>query len=256
MPSRRRSSRTHTTPPIRTGLGSVPKRRITEPTHIRKSSEDCGLYKDLGLYKNTLERVKPIIIENNGRLDVEERTSLACAYKQILNGLRTQLNPTSPQQTAQTGDKSSAVTVEINRVCNEVLDLLRRWLLPAAAVGEESVFYWKMSADFHRYLCDTSSEGSSEDHASASVQAYTLAFLHAKELLNPIHQTRLGLALNFSVFYHDVYGSPLCACYIAKFAFDAAVAYAGENPGEASDESLGVMQILQNNMTFWENEIR
>lgn len=102
--------------------------------------------------KDTLERVKPIIIENNGRLDVEERTSLACAYKQILNGLRTQLNPTSPQQTAQTGDKSSAVTVEINRVCNEVLDLLRRWLLPAAAVGEESVFYWKMLVAPRLYL--------------------------------------------------------------------------------------------------------
>jgi 14-3-3 protein epsilon len=96
----------------------------------------------------------------------------------------------------------------------------------------------------------------SEDHASTSFQAYKLAWLHASQHLVPTHQTRLGLALNFSIFYYDVLKSPERACHLAKFAFDEAVVYATNNPGQVGDDSLGVMQLLQDNMTFWLDKTR
>jgi hypothetical protein len=86
--------------------------------------------------------MKPLIVANNGHLDAERRTTLASAYKHIINGLRSRHNP--PQLPSQ-GVQTSAVAFEIGRVCNEIIDLLREWLIPAAAVGEESVFYWKLS---------------------------------------------------------------------------------------------------------------
>jgi len=58
------------------------------------------------------------------------------------------------------------------------------------------------------------------------------------------------------MFYHDVQKSPERACHLAKFAFDEAVAYATDHPGQVDDESLGLMQLLQDNMTIWLDQTR
>nr|KAG5700603.1 hypothetical protein BaRGS_015399 [Batillaria attramentaria] len=42
--------------------------------------------------------------------------------------------------------------------------------------------------------------------------------------LPPTHPIRLGLALNFSVFYYEILNSPDRACRLAKAAFDDAIA--------------------------------
>jgi len=42
--------------------------------------------------------------------------------------------------------------------------------------------------------------------------------------LKTTHPIRLGLALNFSVFYYEVLNNPTKACELAKEAFDDAIA--------------------------------
>lgn len=48
--------------------------------------------------------------------------------------------------------------------------------------------------------------------------------------LAPTHPIRLGLALNFSVFYYEILNSPDQACHLAKQAFDDAIAGQPSNP--------------------------
>lgn len=38
----------------------------------------------------------------------------------------------------------------------------------------------------------------------------------AKAKMQPTHPIRLGLALNFSVFYYEIINSPARACHLAK----------------------------------------
>ena len=49
-----------------------------------------------------------------------------------------------------------------------------------------------------------------------SQKAYQDAFEISKTKMQPTHPIRLGLALNFSVFYYEILNSPDKACQLAK----------------------------------------
>jgi len=49
-----------------------------------------------------------------------------------------------------------------------------------------------------------------------SEKAYDEAFQVAKSEMQPTHPIRLGLALNFSVFFYEIKNAPDRACQLAK----------------------------------------
>lgn len=49
-----------------------------------------------------------------------------------------------------------------------------------------------------------------------SQKAYQDAFEISKKEMQPTHPIRLGLALNFSVFYYEILNTPEQACALAK----------------------------------------
>lgn len=49
-----------------------------------------------------------------------------------------------------------------------------------------------------------------------SEKSYQAALDIAKEQMQPTHPIRLGLALNFSVFFYEITNSPEKACQLAK----------------------------------------
>jgi 14-3-3 protein epsilon len=63
------------------------------------------------------------------------------------------------------------------------------------------------------------------------LEAYKNATEVAQTDLAPTHPIRLGLALNFSVFYYEILNSPDQACHLAKQAFDDAIAGASSSVG-------------------------
>ena len=56
----------------------------------------------------------------------------------------------------------------------------------------------------------------SSEVVKESEEAYEKAFEKAKADMSPTHPIRLGLALNFSVFYYEIRNSPDKACQLAK----------------------------------------
>ena len=63
-----------------------------------------------------------------------------------------------------------------------------------------------------------------KNSADKSLEAYQAATEIAATELAPTHPIRLGLALNFSVFYYEILNAPDQACHLAKQAFDDAIA--------------------------------
>lgn len=78
--------------------------------------------------------------------------------------------------------------------------------------------------DYHRYLAEFAIGDKRKDSADQSLEAYKAATEVAQTELPPTHPIRLGLALNFSVFYYEILNAPDQACHLAKQAFDDAIA--------------------------------
>ena len=88
-----------------------------------------------------------------------------------------------------------------------------------------------------------------------SQKAYQDAFEISKTKMQPTHPIRLGLALNFSVFYYEILNAPERACDMAKKAFDEAIAELDTLGEESYKDSTLIMQLLRDNLLLWTSEL-
>lgn len=102
--------------------------------------------------------------------------------------------------------------------------------------------------DYHRYLAEFALGDKRKTSADKSLEAYQNATEVAQTDLAPTHPIRLGLALNFSVFYYEILNSPDKACHLAKAAFDDAIAELDTLSEESYKDSTLIMQLLRDNL--------
>jgi 14-3-3 protein epsilon len=151
------------------------------------------------------------------------------------------------------------VEKELSDICSDILTILEKHLIPTAETDstetktESLVFYYKMKGDYHRYLAESTSGDTRQAAADAALVAYKSASEIAKDLIstNPI---RLGLALNFSVFYYEILNQPENAISLAKTAFDDAIEKLENLPDESYKDSTLIMQLLRDNITLWTSD--
>ncbi|KAI5251489.1 14-3-3 protein [Aureobasidium subglaciale] len=197
-----------------------------------------------------------------GELTVDERNLLSVAYKNVVGTRRASWRIISSieQKEEQKGsdkhvtiirDYRQKIETELEKVCQDVLDVLDDSLIPKAESGESKVFYHKMKGDYHRYLAEFASGDKRKTAATAAHEAYKSATDVAQTELTPTHPIRLGLALNFSVFYYEILNSPDRACHLAKQAFDDAIAELDSLSEESYRDSTLIMQLLRDNLTLW-----
>merc|ERR1712080_665269 len=100
------------------------------------------------------------------------------------------------------------VEEELKGLCNEVISLLDDILIAKASNADSKVFYLKMKGDYFRYLSEVSLADIKSAVVEESRKAYQEAFNISKLEMKPTHPIRLGLALNYSVFYYEIMESP------------------------------------------------
>jgi len=110
--------------------------------------------------------------------------------------------------------------------------------------------------DYHRYLAEFATGNDRKEAAENSLLAYKSASDTANSELPTTHPIRLGLALNFSVFYYEILNSPDRACRLAKAAFDDAIAELDTLSEESYKDSTLIMQLLRDNLTLWTSDMQ
>lgn len=109
--------------------------------------------------------------------------------------------------------------------------------------------------DYYRYLTEITQGEERKVPAKEALNAYKEAQKAAEEL-SSTHPIRLGLALNFSVFYYEIFDAPDEACRLAKKAFDGAVGDLDKSNESQYKESTLILQLLRDNLTLWTSEMQ
>jgi len=241
-----------------------------EKVYIARLAEQAERYDEM------VEAMKTIAKMGVG-LTQEERNLLSVAYKNVIGARRASWRIVSSLEFKgkEKGDEDhesttkyrQAIEKELQGICIDILDLLDNHLIPTNQSGSEDigtegneppseafVFYQKMRGDYLRYMAEFSTGNERKEAAEKSLIAYKNASDKATHDLTPTHPIRLGLALNFSVFYYEILNSPDRACKLAKQAFDDAVTELDGLPEESYKDSTLIMQLLRDNLTLWTSE--
>lgn len=228
---------------------------LEDSVYLAKLAEQAERYEEM------VENMKAVASADQ-ELSVEERNLLSVAYKNVIGARRASWRiVTSIEQKEESKGNDAQVALikdyrrkiedELAKICEDILEVLDKHLIPSAQSGESKVFYHKMKGDYHRYLAEFALGDKRKESADKSLEAYKNATEVAQTDLAPTHPIRLGLALNFSVFYYEILNSPDQACHLAKQAFDEAIAELDTLSEESYKDSTLIMQLLRDNLTLW-----
>lgn len=203
------------------------------------------------------------VTETGAELSNEERNLLSVAYKNVVGARRSSWRVISSiEQKTEGAEKKQQmakeyrekIESELREICGDVLSLLDKYLIAKASNAESKVFYLKMKGDYYRYLAEVAVGDARAGVLEDSQKAYQEAFEISKSKMQPTHPIRLGLALNFSVFYYEILNSPEKACQLAKTAFDDAIAELDTLNEDSYKDSTLIMQLLRDNLTLWTSD--
>lgn len=233
--------------------------RRTELFTLAKLAEQAERYEDM------VKKMKELTELGGDPLNEDERNLLSVAYKNVVGARRSawRIIKGIEEKASEKGEEPKKtiaseylqqIEKELGEKCNEVLKLIDEHLLDQSSQAEAKVFYRKMKGDYYRYLVEVSDDATRKERAAKSFEAYQDAFKIAQEEMDTTHPIRLGLALNFSVFYYEIQNDPGKACELAKTAFDDAISQLDSVKEESYKDSTLIMQLLRDNLTLWTSD--
>lgn len=236
------------------------------------SSGDRGTFVFLAKLAEQAERYDEMVdamkklASLNVDFTVEERNLFSVGYKNVVGARRASWRILSSieQKEESKGNEVNVkrirdyrhkVETELSDICHDVMRVVDDHLIPFSSSSESTAFYYKMKGDYYRYLAEFKTGGERKEAADQSLKAYEAATTIAEAELPPTHPIRLGLALNFSVFYYEIMNSPERACHLAKQAFDEAISELDALSEDSYKDSTLIMQLLRDNLTLWTTDI-
>mmetsp|Transcript_20369 Transcript_20369/g.43454 ORF Transcript_20369/g.43454 Transcript_20369/m.43454 type:complete len:238 (+) Transcript_20369:75-788(+) len=199
-------------------------------------------------------------------LNAEERDMFSAAFKNALTERRhavrvavgvaqQEMAEGHPDKAALAQGYKSKVEAELSDICVKALNLLQNPLVPTASPGEAKTFYLKMKGDYYRYLAEFLQGEPRQLKAEEARLAYDEGMTEAASLPTT-HPVRLGLALNFSVFQHEVLANTRDAIITAEGALKTAAGDLASVSEETRNDAILTMQLLQDNLLLWQPEMQ
>eukprot|EP00434_Breviolum_minutum_P046514 symbB.v1.2.042124.t1/scaffold9295.1/size3690/2 len=200
--------------------------------YFAKLAEQAERYDEMADYMKAVG-------DEGSELSVEERNLLSVAYKNTVGSRRAawRIISSVEQKEKSKGNDTQAgfakdyrvkVEDELQKICDTILGLLDKGLIPKATQAESKVFYQKMKADYYRYIAEFRS---GEEKTKAAEEARK-AYADAAKVLN----------------------DPDEACKMARTAFEDAIAELDNVAEDSYKDSTLIMQLLRDNLTLWTSD--
>ena len=231
--------------------------RYEKQVYLAMLAEQCSRFEDM------MEFLEEMVKGKKEDLTSDERNLLSIAYKNTISLRRQAIRTLMAYELKEKKKEESQylryiveyknkVEQELEALCLKIINNIDSHLIPKASDGEAKVFYHKMKADYYRYIAENVDGDAKTKYSNLSNTSYEEATVSAKELniSNPI---RLGLALNYSVFYYEVFNDHAKACDIARETLDLAkkeLAGVDEDDEEYKD-AYSIINLLQENLSMW-----
>jgi 14-3-3 protein epsilon len=117
--------------------------------------------------------------------------------------------------------------------------------------NESKAFFVKLVGDYYRYIAESATGDRYEAVKQEALKAYT----EANQIsLPPCNSIRLGLALNFSVFYYEVMKDQKKACELADSSLQAALEKIDDLGEEEFRDAKSIIELLKENLSLWRDE--
>ena len=212
-------------------------------------------------YEDVVSSMKEFIEQGGDIHEAQKRNLLSVGYKNTVGVHRNAWRSICSLEASDKTDKELEKEIlkeykeqavkEIVRICTDAVGLISDKLLPGAQSTECKVFYHKMKGDYYRYMAEVVQGDDNKEKKEKAKEAYQEAVTISEELgkTDPI---RLGLALNFSVFYYEILDDSEEACKLAKKAFDDGIDELDSlSSTSAYKDSTLILQLLRDNLNLW-----
>jgi 14-3-3 protein epsilon len=226
---------------------------VEESIFLARVAEQAERFEDM------VNFLKPVLDAKGGEVSSDERNLLSVAFKNLISSKRTAWRTISAIEQnpkySKFGDSLAAYKKKIEEAlykdCENIIDLIKQKVLSKTAEEEAKAFFVKMVGDYYRYIAETAQGQKLEQVKQEALKAYTEANAIALPPCNPI---KLGLALNFSVFYYEVIKDHKKACSLADESLQAALDKIDDLGEDDFRDAKSIIELLKENLTLWKEE--
>ena len=239
--------------------GGEPEFSREEYVYLAKLYDRAERYEEMVEFCHCFIKMKP-------NLKLEERVIFTAAYKNLISPLRQSWRHLHFLQKKEFKSKKLNNATYIREVLEKlesdltdiilsIQSVIDSFLLPNAKNIEYKVYYLKMKGDYYRYLAEFTMGKEKENAINDAEKFYSDAYLLSESQLAITSTTKIGLALNFSVFYYEIKESREEASLIARKAFDESIKVLEELEKNKAKDAILLIQILKENLILWNNEL-
>lgn len=229
-----------------------------ENIKLAKFAEQTEAYEDMLIF------TRKFIKLSKSELSLEERTLFSNAYKTKACNLRAEIRAIiSMQQNILFFEDEfkmnllkkykSKISKELERICEEVLNIIdHKFKKPKDP--ENLVFFEKTKADYFRYFLESSEN---KEKKKGFIEKSLQSYKKAEEIAFSLKSTnliKLGLFLNFAVFYYENLLEPGKAILLLRKTLNEALESIADVKEEDYKDVSSILQFMRDNLTLWTND--
>ena len=212
-------------------------------------------------YFDASKYIEELIKKKKEDLTKEEKNIFYKSFKYVVNSKRSAWLSINYLEEKEKNDErmeiiknyKNIIEKDILDICKNVITLINNFLLTKAVIDESKMFYLKMKGDYYRYLCEFKALNENKNYLDESEKNYKNA-IELSQNISWVNGTKLGLYLNYSVFFYEIKKDAKKAIQIAKEAIKSAKKYSDKIKEEEDKDAEITVQILKENINYWEED--